>query len=463
MGMSVDGLSSGLDSTAIIEALMQVEAIPHNQLKNKVSGTQVMVNALQALNTRIADLAKLAGTTAKAESLNPLTASSNTAGVTATAGTLAAAGSLDFTVDSTARKQVAVSAAMTAWPDSPATLTLVASDGTKKEITATSTSLDGIVSAVNAAGAGVTALKVPAGTDGGGVQQYRLQFSSASGGADSAFQFFRGDAASVTAGTAVDVLTEPGAAIVSTAQDAQVTLWAGTPAAQTITSASNTFSGLLPGVDVTVTAAGPTLVTVTVARDDKKLTDTAKALVDSLNAVFAFVASNSAVTGGNDSTGGQKVTAGTFTGNGTVRDTRQSIFAAVAAPINGKSPAEIGINITKDGKLTFDADKFAAALAKDASAVQGTLQTMAGAVQSAATKASDAYTGTITTTVQGQQTQMRTLNDRILDWDQRLASRRSTLQRIYSNLEVTMSNMKAQQSWLSSQLGALPSNESGKK
>ena len=46
-----------------------------------------------------------------------------------------------------------------------------------------------------------------------------------------------------------------------------VTLWAGTSAEQVVTSSTNTFADLLPGVSVTVTAASPDPVTLTVARD----------------------------------------------------------------------------------------------------------------------------------------------------------------------------------------------------
>ena len=44
MGLALDGLASGLDTTALIKSLMQVEAIPQNILKNKVASTQTMVS-----------------------------------------------------------------------------------------------------------------------------------------------------------------------------------------------------------------------------------------------------------------------------------------------------------------------------------------------------------------------------------------------------------------------------------
>ena len=66
----------------------------------------------------------------------------------------------------------------------------------------------------------------------------------------------------------------------------------------------------------------------------------------------------------------------------------------------------------------------------------------------------------MTTKITGQQSEVQDLADRIRDWDMRLASRKDTLQRTYSGLEVALSNMKAQQSWLSSQLAGLSVRES---
>ncbi len=60
MGLSIDGLSSGLDTTALINSLMAVEAIPQSQMKNKAA-VQTRISALQGLNTAVADLATKAG------------------------------------------------------------------------------------------------------------------------------------------------------------------------------------------------------------------------------------------------------------------------------------------------------------------------------------------------------------------------------------------------------------------
>ena len=56
MGISLDGLASGLDTTALISSIMQSEALPQTLLKNKSYDIQSMVSALQGLNGKVATL-----------------------------------------------------------------------------------------------------------------------------------------------------------------------------------------------------------------------------------------------------------------------------------------------------------------------------------------------------------------------------------------------------------------------
>ena len=56
MGLSFDGLASGLDTTAIIDALMDVEAIPRTLLSAKSDDRRVVITQLQSLNTALQKL-----------------------------------------------------------------------------------------------------------------------------------------------------------------------------------------------------------------------------------------------------------------------------------------------------------------------------------------------------------------------------------------------------------------------
>ncbi len=455
MGFAIDGLVSGLDTKNIINQLMQLEARPQTLLKNKVSSSQSMISALQQLNTKMASLAELAVKTSTTNAVGQYaaTSSSDAVKVTTTAG--AGPGSLDITVDQLAQAQVTVSKQMTSFPANTPALSIV-SGGQTHEFATDGATLDEVVSKVNAADMGVTAVKVASGTDVDGVPQYRLQFASAATGADASFSVHQGTAAEVAAGTATDFLSAAnGGVSIREAQDAKVTLWAGTAAANQTTSASNTFTELLPGVSVTASAISTTPVTVAVTRDAEATSAVAKALVTSLDELFGFIEKNSSVA--SSATGGTSTAkGGLFTGDGSVRDIEQRLLAAATAPVNGKSPSEFGISITRGGTVEFDDKKFAAALAANPAATEAAIQEISRRVTDVATNVSDKRDGGLTLRIQGQQSEVGRLNDQVMAWDRRLELRRSTLDAQWTNLELQLSQLQSQGSWLSSQLGNLP-------
>ncbi|GAA4674477.1 flagellar filament capping protein FliD [Frondihabitans cladoniiphilus] len=464
-GLGIDGLVSGLDTTSLINSLMTAESQPQTDLKAKVTSTQTTITALQTLNTQIASLATLATTTKAPTSLAAFTASSSSTNVTATTGTSASAGSFDLVVGAVAQAKVGVSAAMTSWPaggsGSTPALTLVDSTGKATDITPASSSIDDIVSAVNSSTAGVKALKVASGTDANGVAQYRIQFSASATGAASDFQVYSGTSSDVTAGTATNILAQSGSAVIKTAQDAQVTLFAGTAAEQTITSATNTFSDLLPGVSVTVSKASSDPVTVTVAQDTTTAGATASALVTGINGVLASIATKSAVVNSTDSAGNKVVSGGPFTGDSTVRDANDAIVSAASMPVDGHSPSEYGISINKDGSFDFDQTKFATALANDPAGTQKMLSTIASRVADAANSSSDKYQGTLTGEITGQQSIVTDLNSQVSQWDLRLTARRAALESQYSTLETQLASLQSQSSSLTSSLAGLPTTYTG--
>ncbi|ARC55693.1 Flagellar hook-associated protein 2 [Frondihabitans sp. 762G35] len=457
-GLAVDGLVSGLDTTSLINSLMTAESQPQTLLKAKVTDTQSTITALQGLNSQVAALATLATTTKSPTALSLFSTTSSSTNVTATASTAATPGTLDIVVGAVAQAKVGVSAAMTAWPDSPPKITIVGAAGTAVEISPASSSIDDVVSAVNSSAAGVKAVKVASGKDASGAVQYRLQFTSNTSGAAGSFEIYRGTGADVTAGTATNVLGDPGAAVVKQAQDARVTLWAGTSAEQTITSATNTFADLLPGVSVTVNKASTDPIQLSVARDQTASSAVAGALVTSLNNIFSLIQTKSATTTSTDSTGKATVSGGPFTGDSTVRGVNQALITAASMPVNGRSPSEIGISINRDGSFDYDAAKFQTALATDPVGTQTLLTALASRVADAATQSSDKYSGQITSVINGQKSLVTSLSAQVSEWDLRLTDRRASLEKIYSNLEVQLSTLKAQQSSLSGSLSSLSSS-----
>lgn len=458
MAMGIDGLVSGLDTTALIDSLIKAEAGTQALLSKKVSKSQTLVTDLQSLNSALAALTANATGSSTVDKLRGASATSSASSVKVTADASAVPGTLTFRVDRLAQPQISVTAAMTSWTGGP-TVTLVSGSGTRTEVAA-GASLQDLAAGINAAGTGVTATVVAAGTDpGSGDPRYRLQLAGPSGAAG-AFSLYAGTSAEVTAGTATDVLAAPGAATVSSAQDAAVTLWAGTGAAQEITSATNVLDDLLPGVDVTLTAVEATPVTLTIARSDTTATNAATALVTGVNNILTTIKTKSAVTASTGAGGATTTSAGSFTGDRTVRDLAAQLSNAVMNPVDGVSPSTIGITISRTGAITLDAAAFAAAMAKDPAATTGALAAISARVEAVGKAASNSVDGTVTQKITGQQSSIKDLQERISDWDDRLATRRARLVSTYAAMETALSGLQSQSSWLASQLGTTNSGSS---
>jgi flagellar hook-associated protein 2 len=453
-GMAIDGLVSNLDTTSLINQLMQVESAPQTLLKTKQTNTKSLVTALQALNTKVASLAESAAKVAKTESWQAWKATSSSSGVTAAASSAAQAGSLSFRVDSVATSQVTLSAAVDDGTElltaEPPALTVRKADGTLVAVTPASGSVEDVASAINAvADTGISATAVRVGET-----SYRLQFTAASTGTDGRFEVFAGTEAEVTAGTATRIDT----ATVEAGTNAQVTLWKGSAYEKVVNQSSNTFEDLMSGVDVTVsaaTAADADPVVVTVARDTASLTALAKGFVGSIGVVLSEISSRSSITTTTNSDGTTSTAGGLFTGDSAVRTLQQRVVEAASYPVGETSPSAVGINLAKDGTFTFDETAFTAALAADPAKVQEVISTLAQRVADVATSASDKYEGTLTLKIQGQESLVKDMGLKIEDWDRRLALRKEGLQATYSALEVTLGKLQSQQSWLTSQLETL--------
>jgi flagellar hook-associated protein 2 len=453
--MKLDGLVSGLKTDELITALMDVAAIPKKLITNKITDRGTIITNLQSLNKTLQDLVTKAKTAAGGTSLAAFTATASSESVTVTAGAKASAFSTSIVVDAVASAHSVITAAAgaEAWGGE---FTLVASDGTSKAIAPAGTSPQDLAKAINAAKAGVTATVVPAGTDADGKPLSRVQLTATATGEKGAFTLHRGTPADVAAGTAPDVSADAGAAVLTQGADASIRLFAGTAAEQTLTSASNTIS-IGEDIDVTVTTASADPVVVSVALDAKAQTSKAETFVKEIAALLTRIDNGSKSTIG---AVGEKTTLGVFTGDSTVRNLRTALADAVQYPVDGISPSTIGISISDKGVLSFDAEKFAAALTEDPEKTQAVFSGLAGRLEEVSDKYSDKYDGLLTQRITGQESEVKTLKTQVERWDIRLEQRRATLERTYSQLEVQLSKLQSQSSWLSSQLAGLSSTSS---
>jgi flagellar hook-associated protein 2 len=303
-------------------------------------------------------------------------------------------------------------------------------------------SLSGLVSAVNKANAGVTATTINLG-DG----TYRLRLVSASTGEASTFSL-----TDPSTGAAVSGWT-PSAGL-----DAKLTV-----GQDTVTSSSNTFTGLSTGLNVTVapgTAAG-TAVDLTVDRDAPSAQSATQGLVDAANDILTTIDTMTAYNA-------TAKASGALAGDATIRDLRSRVLDAVTRSADGTSLADVGIQTDRDGKITFDTTKFATAYSADPGKVStrlgapgtATSPGFAARLSAVGTAASDSTRGVLTTDIQGRQSSVTTWQNSIADWDVKLSAKEEALNKQYADLEVALGKLKDQSTWLSGQLASLSSSSS---
>jgi flagellar hook-associated protein 2 len=460
MGFAIDGLVSGLDTTAMIENLMKVEANPQALLVQKKSTAERVLSALQGMNAKVASLAEAATKASKDTSWNLRSATSSSESVTSTATGGTSVGTVTFSVDAVATSQISLSARFTdvaSLMQGGTKLTVRSADGTLTEITPAGTDIGSLTKAINDSASGVkaTAVRVASGEP----PEYRLQLTGTETGTDHTFELLVGTKAEVEGGggTRIDDT------LARQASNARITLWkgSGAPTEVAFEQSSNTFAGLMDGVDVTITKVEADPVTISVGQDDAALTKLGSSLVSQLNQVLAEIKSRTATTTTTDSSGKTVVNGGLLTGDSATRALQQALISAGSRPVDGLSPSTAGIELGRDGTFTFNEKAFTEALASDPTAAQRMVMGVAAAVGEVATAASDKYDGSLTKKITNHESNIKSMGEQISDWDRRLVLRRAGLQRTWSALEVTLSGLNAQQSWLTSQLSSL-SGSSGK-
>ncbi len=456
--VTATGLVNNLNTTEIISALMAANAIPQQQLEAEVTTEQTNVGLYQSLNTALQALATSATTDGQGNGLNLLNVASSDSSVTATADTTADATQFTMKVDQVAQAQVSVTGQLDSWADSSGAVTIVNSQGVATEVDAASSSIPDVVSAINQANLGVTASAVQDGTDGSGNPEYSIQFTSSATGAAGAFQVYAGTSAEYSAGTATNVLTQSGAATVQNAQDAQVELWPGTAAAQTVTSSTNTFTDLEQGISVTVSQPTSGNVTLTSTMDTSDVSSAASQLVSAVNSIISAISTNATGKTTTSTSGTSTFTPGAFTGDLNVENISQSLQQAVSDPVgtgSNVSPSTYGISIQSDGSIQFDQTTFEAALASDPADTIAAIQQISSRVQSVATSASDPVTGSVTTSIQSQQSIITNNQSAVTNWNSVLAQEQTQLQTEYSNLVSSLSQLQSEQTYLTQQITSM--------
>jgi flagellar hook-associated protein 2 len=457
------GLVSGMDTGSLISQLIQAEAAPQTALKARLTATQSTASAYRTVNTTFAAVRAAAEALTSATGLTAgRKVTSDSAAVTASASASAIPGtSLTFTPGQLSGTHTVLSNSQwtsttgsvrdqaPAWP-----IEIRKADGTTVVGTIdvpAGASLADAVTAINKTSFGVKATIVSLSAT-----EHRLQLVSTTPGLDGRFI--------VKSATETEAAAGSGFTATKTGQNATLELGNGVIA----TSATNTFADIMPGVSVTISAAGGPATTVSVASDADAVAGRMQTLVDAVNAALTTVKTY---------TSNAKGSTAALKGDFSVTSLGGQLLDAVSAAVGvapGGAPITVGLALTRDGKVTFDKAKFATALkdtpalaqrvvggitaadAADGKAVPG----IAERLLKVANAASDSATGSLVSLANGQDALVKTYEDRIAAWDLRLAKRKETLTRQFTAMETSLSSLRNQSTWLAGQINSLPSSSS---
>ncbi|TFV61698.1 UNVERIFIED_ORG: hypothetical protein E4P37_18765 [Bacillus sp. AZ43] len=457
-GMSVGGLVSGMDTATIVNQLMQIEANPQTLLKQQLSSTQSQATAFRAINTRFDALRTAAEALTKPVTWDAVKATTSATSVTAVTAPGASAGTVRFDVDNVATAHAVISTAtwtatgtQTAFDlDYGATSLDVTIGGVAHSValdrngdgTATLAEAAAAINAKKELGLTATAVKVSP-------TEYRLQVAATKTGAASEFT--------------IDTF-----GIVTQGKNAQITVGDGT-AKYTMSSATNTFTGLVDGTTITVSAPA-TGVTLNVSNDPEAVAAKVQSLVTAANGLLDAISSYTDPTSSSAS----------LKSNSTLRQLSTRVLDVLARAVGTDgSSSQVGLELTQGGRFQFDKEAFVEKLSADPLFAQrmftqmgatggpdkdlATLEDNGTAPVGIAAKlldiaktASDTTTGTLAMLAKSSDSRAKDLQDRIDAWDRRLELRRSNLTRQFTAMETALSTLQNQSTWLAASLAQLP-------
>jgi len=436
---SQTGLGTGIDVSSYVQAALAAQSAPLTLAQQQQSQLTTQTTALNTLSSELQSLLAAAqALNDPAGQFNALSVtSSNTSAVVASATAGAATGNHTVTVNSlaTTSSEYSQTFATSSTPTNTGTFNISVGGAAAVPITVNSTNntLAGIASAINAAGAGVTASVI---NDASGS---RLAIVSNTSGApgdisisgDTVGLGFTKSANGLNASLVVD----------------------GIP----ISSASNTVTGVISGVTLNLLSANPNVpVSLSVAPDATQAQSAINSFVSAYNSVVNDLNSQVAV----DPSTGQQGPLGSDSSINLVQD---QVLSAVAYAVSGNSGivnlASIGVNFNDDGTLTVDNGTLSSALASNFQAVQNFLQGGASSFGANLTASLQSLTdptqGPVALDLNGISLTQQDLTQQINDFQAQLAVAQQTLNAKFSQVDTILQELPLLQAQVASQLSSL--------
>lgn len=444
--ISMPGLGSGMDVGGIVDALVNAESIQKIQFQNRLTLTNAASTSISDLSSLMAKLKTASDALATPEKAQGFSVTSSDTAISASVTTATSAGRYTVNVTNLAQEYRAYSdtfGALTTTMGGANTGDMVIKIGadeasaTAKTIAIAETdSLNDVVSKINNADAGVTASTLFDGT------AYRLQLRSKSSG-DANKIYVSGTTLGI--GDAENYKQQ--------ARNANILI-----DGMTITSATNTLTGAIPGVTLSLSKETTSAIDISVSADSGALKTKIQSFIDAYNSVMNKVHS---VAGYGKTAASVELLAG----NSTLRSLNSRMSGTLRTVIDSGNVAystlnSIGISSASNGTLSLDSTKLDKAVTASPDAVarlfagtsstDGVMDLMGSMVKTF----TDGKTGLLTNQLGTFKSKVTQLNSRLDRETDRLATYRTRLERQFTNMDASVSQSQATMSYLSSLNGS---------
>jgi len=322
-------------------------------------------------------------------------------------------------------------------------------------------SLSKVVTAINNAGAGVTATVI---NDGSGTSPYRLSFVARNSGASGRAVI---DTGTVDLGLSTLARGDDAVAFFGNADPAKAIL---------LTSSSNSLDNVIDGVSIDLLKASDDPVELTVTRDTEKVEQAITDFIDAYNDAITALDSLTYY----DSENNRK---GPLFGDSTASGIRAKLVSAVQGSPEGVEGQfqflfQVGVRLGTGSKLEFNSDRFRDALSTDFENVSNLFSAktrkpttptevapgittpntteeysalgIAGQFERLVNSLTNSIDGVITRRTKNIDTQVDAQNSRIEALDGQLERKRASLQRQFSGMEQALAMLQQQQAALGS-------------
>lgn len=452
--VNVDGISTGLKTTELIDELAAAAGRSKTSMQKKVVELETKSTLFASLNTRMAALDAALEAIQEADDFRGFSVvTEDDASYTATASGEAISGSYDITVSAVAKAQIdhfSIGGA-TSFGDQVATGLFSAGD-----ITFT---VDGTDSAIAVDGT-MTLVEFASQANAiDGLTAYIVQTATIEDtGADAFSLVIQSDDTGLDGGAARITVTDTVAETIAFSS-----LQPGTNAiidvsGTTVTSASNIITAIA-GLTIVAERVDATSYTTSLALDTSSMADKISTIVDAFNAVVSLISVNSKVV--SDGTNQDSVSKGSFVGETTPRTILNRVRTLLSADyssdlgISGRTSAsQIGISTGQNGLLTFSSSDFIEALNESQSDIEDLFSDTAGSLSDSLRDELNVYiqpsTGILAAVDDALEDQIDTLGNDIDAETRRIEKFKARLRKQFTALEVLTASLNSTSSFLTS-------------